>query len=79
LKFSLLADGEADLYPRLAPTMAWDTAAGQALLEAAGGAVVRPDGTRLLCSRAAGLRNRGFIAARSGAIAARAIQLAAAA
>lgn len=50
LKFALLATGNADLYPRLAPTMAWDTAAGQALVEAAGGAVVRPDGSRLTCS-----------------------------
>jgi 3'(2'), 5'-bisphosphate nucleotidase len=39
LKFGLIAAGEADLYPRLGPTMEWDTAAGQAVLEAAGGAV----------------------------------------
>ena len=40
LKFCLLAAGEADLYPRLGRTMEWDTAAGQAVLEAAGGSVV---------------------------------------
>ncbi|MCI4665267.1 MAG: 3'(2'),5'-bisphosphate nucleotidase CysQ [Neomegalonema sp.] len=39
LKFCLLACGEADLYPRLGPTMAWDTAAAHAVLRAAGGAV----------------------------------------
>lgn len=47
LKFCLLAAGEADLYPRLGPTMEWDTAAGQAVLLAAGGAVAAPDGSPL--------------------------------
>jgi 3'(2'), 5'-bisphosphate nucleotidase len=40
LKFCKLAEGEADLYPRLAPTCEWDTAAAQAVLEGAGGCVV---------------------------------------
>jgi len=44
LKFCLLAAGEADFYPRLGPTMEWDTAAGDAVLRAAGGEVVRFDG-----------------------------------
>jgi 3'(2'), 5'-bisphosphate nucleotidase len=44
LKFCLLAQGEAQLYPRFTPTMEWDTAAGQAVLEAAGGAVLSIDG-----------------------------------
>lgn len=43
LKFCLVAEGKADLYPRLAPTSEWDTAAAQAVLEAAGGAVVDAD------------------------------------
>ena len=43
LKFALLAEGEADFYPRLGPTMEWDTAAGDAILRAAGGAVVTLD------------------------------------
>ncbi|MEO1611821.1 MAG: 3'(2'),5'-bisphosphate nucleotidase CysQ [Pseudomonadota bacterium] len=43
LKFCLLAAGEADLYPRLGRTMEWDTAAGHAVLKAAGGEVVRFD------------------------------------
>lgn len=40
LKLCLVAEGEADLYPRLAPTSEWDTAAAQAVVEAAGGRVV---------------------------------------
>ncbi len=44
LKFCLVAEGEADVYPRFGTTMEWDTAAGQAVLEAAGGCVLAPDG-----------------------------------
>ncbi|MFW6080507.1 MAG: 3'(2'),5'-bisphosphate nucleotidase CysQ [Desulfosalsimonas sp.] len=40
LKFCLVAEGRADMYPRTGPTMEWDTAAGQAVVEQAGGAVV---------------------------------------
>ncbi len=47
LKFGLLAAGEADVYPRHGPTNEWDTAAGQAILEAAGGCVLKLDGTPL--------------------------------
>ncbi|MCE2517139.1 MAG: 3'(2'),5'-bisphosphate nucleotidase CysQ [Alphaproteobacteria bacterium] len=46
LKFCVLAEGKADLYPRTGPTMEWDTAAGQAILEAAGGSVIGPDEQR---------------------------------
>lgn len=45
LKFCLIATGEADIYPRFGPTMEWDTAAGDAVLRAAGGVVTLPDGT----------------------------------
>ena len=45
LKFCKVAEGEADVYPRLAPTMEWDTAAGQAILTAAGGSVLCVDGS----------------------------------
>jgi 3'(2'),5'-bisphosphate nucleotidase len=47
LKFCLVASGEAKFYPRLTPTCEWDTAAGQAVLEAAGGVVLSIDGTPL--------------------------------
>ncbi|WP_333779799.1 3'(2'),5'-bisphosphate nucleotidase CysQ family protein, partial [Falsiroseomonas oryzae] len=63
LKFCLVAEGEADVYPRLAPTMEWDTAAGQAVLEAAGGKVTAPDGSPFLYGKAAsGFRNGPFVA-----------------
>jgi 3'(2'), 5'-bisphosphate nucleotidase len=64
LKFCLLARGEADLYPRLGPTMEWDIAAGHAVLEAAGGIVVDLDGKPLVYGKAAeGYRSRHFVAA----------------
>jgi 3'(2'), 5'-bisphosphate nucleotidase len=47
LKFALIAAGEADLYPRFGRTMEWDTAAGHAILNAAGGCLTLPDGTAL--------------------------------
>ena len=47
LKLCLLAEGEADVYPRLAPTSEWDTAAADAVLEAAGGAVLQLGGAPL--------------------------------
>ncbi len=51
LKFALIAEGRADLYPRLGPTMEWDTAAGQCLVEAAGGTVTQLDGAALMYNR----------------------------
>jgi 3'(2'), 5'-bisphosphate nucleotidase len=48
LKFCLIAEGTADIYPRFGPTNEWDTAAGQGVLEAAGGEVVTTDGRPLL-------------------------------
>ncbi len=45
LKFCLLAEGAADLYPRFGRTMEWDTAAGDAVLRAAGGTTTQPDGS----------------------------------
>lgn len=57
LKFGLLATGAAELYPRLGPTSEWDTAAGQAVLEAAGGVVVTFDGKPLSC----GHKERKFL------------------
>jgi 3'(2'), 5'-bisphosphate nucleotidase len=51
LKFCLLAQGLADVYPRLSPTMEWDTAAGDAILRAAGGKVVDRQGQALLYAK----------------------------
>ena len=48
LKFCLIAAGEADIYPRFTPTMEWDTAAGHAIVNAAGGAVTKTNGEPLL-------------------------------
>jgi 3'(2'), 5'-bisphosphate nucleotidase len=63
LKFCWVAAGKADVYPRFGPTMEWDTAAGQAVLAAAGGRVVHPDGSPFLyCKGAEGFRNGPFIA-----------------
>ncbi|MGE0723593.1 MAG: 3'(2'),5'-bisphosphate nucleotidase CysQ [Alphaproteobacteria bacterium] len=65
LKFCRIAEGVADLYPRLGPTMEWDTAAGQAVLEAAGGTVRTFDGARLEYGKA-GYRNPHFLARGDG-------------
>jgi 3'(2'), 5'-bisphosphate nucleotidase len=61
LKFCLIAAGEADLYPRLGRTMEWDTAAGHAVLAAAGGRVDRLDGGELVYGKSA-FENPHFIA-----------------
>jgi 3'(2'), 5'-bisphosphate nucleotidase len=63
LKFCAIAEGAADLYPRLAPTMEWDTAAGHAILAAAGGRIETMHGTALLYGKKeSGFRNEGFVA-----------------
>ena len=61
LKFCIVAEGRADIYPRLSPTSEWDTAAGHAVLLAAGGRVDGPDGEPLGYGKRAFL-NRGFVA-----------------
>jgi len=62
LKFARIAEGSADVYPRLAPTCEWDVAAGHALVTAAGGAVTDPAGKPLTYGRARDFRVPGFIA-----------------
>lgn len=62
LKFMLLAEGRADIYPRLAPTMEWDTAAAQLILEEAGGKVVDQESGEALRYNKQNLRNPYFIA-----------------
>lgn len=64
LKFCRVAEGEADIYPRLALTCEWDTAAAQAVLEGAGGCVLSEDGHPLRYGKPEVL-NPGFIAARA--------------
>lgn len=62
LKFCLVAEGKADFYPRFGPTSEWDTAAGQAVVEAAGGRVTTLDGWPLLYNRKESLLNPEFLA-----------------
>jgi len=61
LKFCRLAEGTADVYPRYGPTMEWDTAAGHAILLAAGGAMRSPGGSDFAYGKP-GYRNGGFLA-----------------
>lgn len=63
LKFCLVAAGEADIYPRLGRTMEWDTAAGHAVLSAAGGSVTTLDGKTLMYGKTQeGFANPSFVA-----------------
>ena len=66
LKLCALADGRAHLYPRLGPTSQWDTAAGQAVLEAAGGAVWAPDGSSFSYPPRESFLNTDFLACADG-------------
>lgn len=65
LKFGLIAAGEADLYPRIGRTMEWDTAAGHAVLAAAGGRVETMDGRPLVYGKP-GFENPDFVARGAG-------------
>ncbi|MFZ1814571.1 MAG: 3'(2'),5'-bisphosphate nucleotidase CysQ [Rhizobiaceae bacterium] len=67
LKFCLLAGGEADIYPRFGPTMEWDTAAGDAVLRAAGGKVEKMSGDSLDYGKP-GYRNPFFVAYTPGTL-----------
>jgi len=71
LKFCLVAKGEAQLYPRFTPTSEWDTAAGQAVLESAGGSVVCLDGSPLRYGKGGDNLNPFFIAAATAELAQR--------
>jgi 3'(2'), 5'-bisphosphate nucleotidase len=62
LKFCLIAEGAADIYPRLGPTSEWDTAAAHAVVLAAGGSVRALDGTPLQYNTRAELLNPYFVA-----------------
>jgi 3'(2'), 5'-bisphosphate nucleotidase len=65
LKFCLVAEGAADIYPRFAPTMEWDTAAGQAIVEQAGGSVLQYGTGEPLRYNKENLLNPWFIVRRS--------------
>lgn len=63
MKFCRVAEGLADFYPRFGPTMEWDTAAGHAILTAAGGCLLNPDGSPFVYGKAAaGFTNGPFLA-----------------
>lgn len=62
LKFCLVAEGSADYYPRYAPTMEWDTGAGQAIVEAAGGKVIQHNGNERFRYNKDNLTNDWFLA-----------------
>jgi 3'(2'), 5'-bisphosphate nucleotidase len=62
LKFCLLAEGKANLYPRFSPTMEWDTAAGQAICTAVGLEVIDPASRKLLNYNKKNLLNGSFLA-----------------
>jgi len=73
LKFCLVARGDAQLYPRFTPTSEWDTAAGQAVLEAAGGVVITLDGQRMRYGKGKrAFLNPYFVAAANNELAQRA-------
>ena len=61
LKFCLIAEGAADVYPRNGPTMEWDTAAAQCILEEAGGSVTDLEGNTIRYNKEV-LLNSGFVA-----------------
>ncbi len=62
LKFCLIAEGAADIYPRFGRTMEWDTAAGQAILQSAGGSVVTPEGAPFTYGKNQIFENGAFVA-----------------
>lgn len=70
LKFCRIAEGEADIYPRFGPTSQWDTAAGQCVLEGAGGAVTIADGTAMQYGLDRPILNMEFVAVGSAGLSA---------
>lgn len=66
LKFCVVAEGGADVYPRLGPTSEWDTAAAQAVVEQAGGSVVEIDGSPLAYNKKDDILNPWFVVIGAG-------------
>jgi 3'(2'), 5'-bisphosphate nucleotidase len=65
LKMCMIAEGKAHIYPRFGPTMEWDTAAGQAIVEIAGGKVVKADSGEAVLYNKPDLHNPWFVASRA--------------
>ncbi len=68
LKFCLVAEGKADIYPRFGPTMEWDTAAGQAIVEQAGGSVLEVKTGKRMSYNKENLLNHWFVASLNSAV-----------
>jgi len=68
LKFCLVAEGKADIYPRFGPTMEWDTAAGQAIVEQAGGCVLNVETGKRMSYNKENLLNHWFIASLNSSV-----------
>lgn len=66
IKLCRIAEGAADIYPRHGPTMEWDTAAGHAVLEAAGGRLTTPEGQPFIYGKAQDSFRNGWFVARGG-------------
>jgi 3'(2'), 5'-bisphosphate nucleotidase len=66
IKLCRIAEGAADIYPRHGPTMEWDTAAGHAVLEAAGGRLTTPEGQPFVYGKARDSFRNGWFVARGG-------------
>jgi 3'(2'), 5'-bisphosphate nucleotidase len=66
IKLCRIAEGAADIYPRHGPTMEWDTAAGHAVLEAAGGRLTTPEGQPFVYGKAQDSFRNGWFVARGG-------------
>ena len=66
MKLCLVAEGKADVYPRFGPTMEWDTAAGQAIVEQAKGTVIDTQTNEPLRYNKSNLLNPFFIVSRQG-------------
>ena len=64
LKFCMIAEGEADIYPRFAPTMEWDTAAGQAICNAVGYNVISKETNKPLLYNKENLLNPWILVAK---------------
>jgi 3'(2'), 5'-bisphosphate nucleotidase len=68
LKFCLVAEGNADIYPRMGPTSLWDTAAAQCVVEQAGGGVIQLTGEPITYADPSSILNPFFVAHGTSAV-----------